>query len=345
MSSPQASSEQNEATDEAPLEEVQSPAPEEPETEIDTVECPNCRHEFTGNYCPECGQEADPSATVVEVIGGFFRELVDLEHGFWPTFVGLTLRPGAVLRDYLSGVRAGLISPGRYLLAAVIVSVGVDQFLAWIGASPPPGADSEASPSPNGPEAEEGIGKALEVVGEQISALSGGSYGPIALALLITGLLAVLLYHLFGDEMKRMGEALGVSSFLAAHATFLDVGADLLYVPVASLYAGHPIEGSPLLWATIVAGYVGFASHQGFGPDWESALKGAFAVVWTVVETFSVVFVLAVVYAAGLMVVYPGYVPSETPTWVVVATYVTGSLLCALPLFLHAGVELYYRWR
>ena len=138
MSSPQASSDQNEATDEVPLEEVQSPAPEEPETEVDTVECPNCGHEFTGNYCPECGQEADPSATVVEVIGGFFRELVDLEHGFWPTFVGLTLRPGAVLRDYLSGVRAGLISPGRYLLAAVVVDVGDDRLFAWIGAEDPP---------------------------------------------------------------------------------------------------------------------------------------------------------------------------------------------------------------
>jgi len=65
-------------------------------------------------------------------------------------------------------VRAGLISPGRYLLAAVVVGVGVDQFLAWIGASDLPWAESEASPSSNGAEAEEGFGKALDVAVDQV---------------------------------------------------------------------------------------------------------------------------------------------------------------------------------
>jgi len=345
MSSPPASGDQHDTTDEAPAEEAQSPASEEPETAVEPVECPNCGREFADNYCPECGQEADPSASILDVIGGFFRDLVDVESGFWPTFVGLTLRPGAVLRDYLGGVRAGLISPGRYLLAAVIVGVGVDQFLAWIGAGPPPGADSVATPSANGPEVEEGVGTAVEVVGGQISALSGGSYARTVLAFLITALLAVLLYRLFGDEITRMGEALGVSSFLFAHANFLSRGAVLLYVPLASLYAGYPIGDSTLLGIAIAAGYVGFASYQGFGPGWKSAVKGALAVVWTMVEAFSVVFVIAIVYAAGLVVVYPGdYVPAETPTWVVVATYVIGVLLCALPLLLHAGVEFYLRY-
>jgi len=105
---------------------------------VEPVECPNCGREFTGTYCPDCGQEVDPSVSAAEMIGGFFRELVDLESGVWPTFVGPTVRPGEVLRRYLSGVRAGLISPGRYLLAAVVVNFGTEQFLVWIGASLPP---------------------------------------------------------------------------------------------------------------------------------------------------------------------------------------------------------------
>lgn len=68
--------------------------------------------------------------SVTGVIGGFFRELVDVDSGLWPTFVGLTLRPGETLRQYLSGIRKGLTSPGRYLLAAVMAeALAVRSFL------------------------------------------------------------------------------------------------------------------------------------------------------------------------------------------------------------------------
>jgi hypothetical protein len=76
----------------------QSPEESAPEAVVETTECANCGRVFTGNYCPKCGQEADPSVSTPAVIGGFFRELVDIENGFWPTFVGLTLRPGNTLR-------------------------------------------------------------------------------------------------------------------------------------------------------------------------------------------------------------------------------------------------------
>ncbi len=237
-----------------------------------TAQCPNCGHEFTGNYCPECGQEADPSASVTGVIGGFFRELIELEHGFWPTFVGLTLRPGEVLRQYLSGVRAGLISPGRYLLAAVIVDVGVDQFLAWIGASDLPWAESEASPSSNGAEAEEGFEKAIDVALDQVFIVLEGPQARIAGVLLVTGLLAVLLYRPFGDELEKIGEALATGSFLVAHATFITRGAELLYVGAASLYIGQPAEGPDFFNLAIFFSYIGFASYQCFGPGWKSVL-------------------------------------------------------------------------
>jgi len=78
------------AEPESPEEETATPSEGSPEP----IECPNCGHEFTGNYCPECGQEANPSVSIAEVIGGFFRQFGDLDHGFWPTFVGLTVRPG-----------------------------------------------------------------------------------------------------------------------------------------------------------------------------------------------------------------------------------------------------------
>jgi hypothetical protein len=145
MSSSQASGDQHDATDEAPAEEAQSPASEEPETAVEPVECPNCGHEFTGSYCPECGQEANPSVSIAEVIGGFFRQFGDLDHGFWPTFVGLTVRPGEVLREYLGGLRKGLMGPGRCLLTAPVLDIGADRLLVWIGARTPLWADARMS--------------------------------------------------------------------------------------------------------------------------------------------------------------------------------------------------------
>lgn len=322
-------------------------ASESAETEVaDSVECPNCGHEFAGNYCPNCGQEADPSVSITGVMSEFFWELVDLERGVWPTLVGLTLRPGEVLRGYLSGVRAGLMRPGRYLLTAVVISFGIGQFLAWIGASPPLGSSERASPSSKVDETGKGFVEALEVTVEQLSALTRGSYAQIILALVAAVTLATLLYRLFGDEMEQMGEALGTASYLVAQVNFLGTGAELLYVPPVSLYAGHPIEGSNLLGTIIRVGYVGFACYQWFGPGWKNALKGAFAGGWSFVEAISVGLVGTVTYATGLILLYPArYVPvGSTPEEELLQAAI-GALIVAIPLFPRAGVELYHRLR
>ena len=323
---------------------------------VEPAECPNCGREFTGTYCPDCGQEADPSVSAAEVIGGFFRELVDLESGVWPTFVGLTVRPGEVLRRYLGGVRAGLISPGRYLLAAVVVNFGTEQFLVWIGASPPspPRGDSETSPPPGGPEASstgadptsaeaaEGFEKAARMVVEQFAAYR--SYGQIIAALVLASLLAVLLYRLF--EIDRVGEALAVASFLVAHGYVLDAGANLLYVGAVSSYTAGPAEGSSLLRVIIAIGYAGAAVHQCFGPSWKSALKGVFASTWAFMEAFSVLFVISTAYIAGLILLYPSsYAPADGTIWEPVLALSVLGLLFMIPLLLHAGAEVYYRLR
>ena len=316
-----------------------------------TAKCPNCGRRFVGDYCPECGQEADPSTSATGVIGGFFREFVDLENGFWPTFVGLTFRPGEVLRDYLSGVRAGLISPGRYLLAAVVVGVAADQFLGWIGASAPPWAESEAPTSPNGTTSDAagaagGFDEAFETAVDQVGFLITGPQLRIAGVLLLTVLFAALLYRLFGDRLEKMGEALAVASFLTAHAIFLSTGAELLYVGAASLYAGQPAESPSFLNLTILFGYIGLASYRGFGPGWKSGLKGGFAGVWALVEVGSVLLAAGTLYACGLVLLYPGrYVPTGSTSSEELVEAVFVGLKVAIPLLLHVGVELYYRLR
>jgi len=334
---------QSPAAPEDPDEEASTPS----EASVETIECPNCGHEFADNYCPECGQEADPSASVLDVIGGFFRELVDVEHGFWPTFVGLTLRPGKVLRQYLSGVRAGLASPGRYLLAAIVVDVIGERFLAWIGATEAAWSDSEStSTTSGGAETAEGFDEVIDMAREQLDIIFVGPQARIFGALLVTGLFTVLLYRLFQDTFGRMGEALAVASFLVAHMLFLGRAVDLLHTPLASLYVGHPVDTPAVLGLPIVFGYVGFASYRGFGPGWKSALKGTFSIICAFVEVLSVTLIAGMAYAAGLILLYPDrYVPTGSTAGEELVGAALFGFVVAIPLLLHAGVELYLRYR
>lgn len=337
---------EHESLDEGgPEEETGTPS----ESSAETVECPNCGREFEGTYCPDCGQEADPSVSATGVVGGFLRELVDVEHGFWPTFVGLTVRPGTVLRQYLRGVRKGLASPGRYLLAAVVVSVGIDRVLAWSGADPNPFEveTTNGSSATGGAGSGEGFGPALDAAMRTVDFVLEGSQGRIIGYLLLTGLLALLLYRLFEDRLDRRSEALAVGTFLVAHLLFLTSGAELLYKLPASLYTGHPVDTSNLLTFAILGGYAGAACYGCFGPGWKAVLKGAFAVLWGTVEVFSVVLMGIAFYAAWLMHAHPDkYLPAESADQPEVAflAVAIGGVLCAVPLLLHVGVEAYHRY-
>lgn len=101
-------------------------------TLVETTECPNCSRQFVGTYCPECGQKDSP-ASVVDLVSGFLREVVDLDEGFWPTLKNLTIRPGHTLRRYLQGARRSYMHPGRYLLAAIVIATLITQLMGQAG--------------------------------------------------------------------------------------------------------------------------------------------------------------------------------------------------------------------
>jgi hypothetical protein len=323
------------AEPESPEEETATPSEGSPEP----IECPNCGHEFTGNYCPECGQEANPSVSLTEVIGGFFRQFGDLEHGFWPTFVGLTVRPGEVLQGYLGGVRKGLMSPGRYLLAALVDDVGADRLLVWIGARTPLWTDAGMSRYLD-LEASLGAGSddIFYTAFVEVFTVMVDPQTRFILLLLMAGLLAPVLYRLFA-ELGRISEALAVGSFLVAHVTFLSTGADLLYVAPVFLYTRRPVD-PPSFLMVISLGYLAFASYKAFGPGWKGALKGGIAGGWAFVLTVSVFGLSACAYAVGLAMWYPW-------GWEYLSTggVLASSIIFAIPLLLHAAVELYLRYR
>lgn len=304
---------------------------------VETVECPNCGRRFVGDYCPGCGQEADPSPSVTGVIGGFFRELVDLEGGFWPTFVGLTFRPGQVLRDYLSGVRAGLISPGRYLLAAVVISFGVRQGLIQLGLLQGVKASLTAAiPGDASGENRQTMEAFFEVVGQ----VTQSQWGALATTLGFAGLLSLFFWRIFEGKVHCWSEALAVSAFTVGHWTALGAGLLVMVVLLEYLATGTPANTSTYIVPSylLAFAYSGAAAY-GLGSGWKSAVQGALSGVWALVEAGAIFGLLTAGYF--LLQVRPlGGLPREE-------RIIFGAIAVAYlaPLLLHAAVELYYRLR
>lgn len=281
---------------EQPSEESSPEAESVSEAVVEAAECPNCGRRFVGDYCPNCGQEANPSLSVTSVIGGFFRDLVDLDNGFLPTFVALALRPGEILQEYLRGIRKGITSPGRYLLAAIVLEVGVDRVMAWSGAKPNVfGAESDGGSGP-----EKGIDVALSHAREPIWPILEGPQARIIAYLLLTGLLALLFHRLFEDQLRETSEAFAVATFVVAQVALFTTVISLVYDLPVSLYTGNPTSSS-ILSVAVIFGYGGYASYWSFGHNWKAALKGAFAMLWGVVEVLLIAVVSVLLYAAYLI--------------------------------------------
>lgn len=84
--------------------------------------CNNCGHKFTGNYCPVCGQKA----TWGRITWGAVRDNVMLlwgmeSHSMPYTLFQLMLRPGYLIREYLSGQRQVSYPPVKMLFIVAVI--------------------------------------------------------------------------------------------------------------------------------------------------------------------------------------------------------------------------------
>ncbi len=81
------------------------------------VKCRNCGTVFIGNFCPNCGQNADVHRfTFSYLLKETFISSLDIENGFFSTIKTLSLNPGEAIRNYLNGKRLSLAVPVRYLI-------------------------------------------------------------------------------------------------------------------------------------------------------------------------------------------------------------------------------------
>lgn len=79
--------------------------------------CKNCKHRFEGNFCDNCGQNSKVqrinfSYLVNEIPNSIFQ----INRGFLFTLKELVIRPGASIREFLSGKRKRHYKPVAFLL-------------------------------------------------------------------------------------------------------------------------------------------------------------------------------------------------------------------------------------
>jgi Protein of unknown function (DUF3667) len=92
------------------------------------IHCKNCGHDFHGQYCPECGQNAHTE----RIDSHFFlhdipHSIFHIDKGFFFTFKELMVRPGHTIREYLEGKRVSHFRPLAYLLLLSTISTLVQK--------------------------------------------------------------------------------------------------------------------------------------------------------------------------------------------------------------------------
>ena len=84
--------------------------------------CKNCKTDFKGNFCPQCGQKAAVKRlSLLAVFNDFVLAITDTERGFLKTVLDLSQRPGPMVEKYISGKRARYISAGKYTFFLVVL--------------------------------------------------------------------------------------------------------------------------------------------------------------------------------------------------------------------------------
>lgn len=342
---------------------------------VETTTCPNCSRRFVGTYCPNCGQKNRP-ASVLDLVSGLLREVVDLDGGFWPTLKGLTLRPGLTLRRYLQGARRSYMHPGRYLLTAIIVATLATQGLGKMGLTT---GDDSADPASEGAASSDSVSATAESVptdtssfghrigyvlgeigevtateedadpaeaGSLFSAL-GNHYVRMLLAVTMALFLGLVYRRMFPSAFPRMAPALALAMFVMGHVILLKHALSTSVTVFQYVRTGGPVEPTPIsLWLALLLLGNGIAAGACFGPNgstWRAGLKGGIAATIALIDTTALLIFMLFIYESGRSFWAPGVIsPHPFKVLVLAAVLVLPVLILFLP---HLGLVLYRRFR
>lgn len=89
-----------------------------------SCKCKNCGNTFTGNHCPDCGQNRNtPRFTLRNAFQNILSGFFNIDNGFSRNLLELLYRPGYMIRDYLDGKRVHYFKPFQslFVLAALYI--------------------------------------------------------------------------------------------------------------------------------------------------------------------------------------------------------------------------------
>ena len=88
---------------------------------MDNQTCRNCGESNINNFCSNCGEQQYKRIVMKDVVGDFLSNLLAVEGPILKTIKDLTIRPGKMINDYLSGKRKNYYKPFQYYLLATAV--------------------------------------------------------------------------------------------------------------------------------------------------------------------------------------------------------------------------------
>lgn len=92
------------------------------DTEEKIVKCLNCGKEYTGNFCPYCGQKAKTKRLKLrEILADLANSIIGGDNKFVNTLRDLCCRPGHLVREYLQGHRSKFYNPLQMLIWIVTI--------------------------------------------------------------------------------------------------------------------------------------------------------------------------------------------------------------------------------
>lgn len=90
--------------------------------------CPNCGHEFKGNYCPVCRQDAGDGRITWKWVFRCVMTVWGMDSRSLPhTLLQLILRPGYLIGDYITGRRQVSYTPVNMLFIVALIYVVTKQ--------------------------------------------------------------------------------------------------------------------------------------------------------------------------------------------------------------------------
>lgn len=96
----------------------------------ETRVCASCSTEFRGNFCPRCGQSAAIGRFSFKKAALLFIDVWGLgNRGMFRSIRDLALRPGYMIRDYLSGMQSAYFPPFKMFFLLTALSVVVEHGL------------------------------------------------------------------------------------------------------------------------------------------------------------------------------------------------------------------------